>query len=194
MTSLLLYCAVGVGLIVLVLLVLLRRPSHPEGSAEALLGAKHALRALQLELLPPELVERFFARSDFEYVLSSAPAAIHRQFLEERKRIALSWVNQVRQQLKSLQDFHFGHSRHFVRLSLSSEIGFACEFVILRMECRALNLLFYLRGPYRAPRLAAKLAAAAAQLCATSEISLAFLNAAESRVIADDSARGSAMV
>lgn len=194
MTSLILYCAVGAGLIVLLLLVLLRRPSRPEGSAEAFLGAKHALRALQLDLLPPELVERFFARNDYEYVVSSAPEAIQQQFLEERKRIVLAWVSEVRQQLVNLQDFHFGHSRHFVQLSLSSEIGFACEFAVLRMQCRALYLLLYFRGPYGAPRIASRMATTAAQLCATSEISLAFLNAAESHVIADDSARGSAPV
>ena len=194
MTPLIIYCAIGAGLLLLLLLAVVRRPSQPEGSAEALLEARHALRTLKLSLLPPELVDRFFARDDFEYVVANAPKVIQQRFLDERKRIVLAWVSQVRQQLVSLQGFHFGHSRHFVQVSLSSEIAFACEFAVLRVECRLLHLLLNLRGPYGAPRAAASLASTASRLCAVSEISLAFLNPAESHVIADDSARGSAPV
>jgi hypothetical protein len=194
MTPLIIYCAIGVGLLVLLLLAVLRRPSPAEGSAEALLGARHALRTLQLGLLPPELVERFFARNDLEFVVAAAPKEIQQRFLEERKRIVLAWVSQVRQRIVSLQDFHFGHSRHFVHLSLSTEIALAWEFAALRMACRAFYLLVYLRGPYGAPQIAGKMAATAARLCAISEKSLAFLAPAESRAIVDDSAHGSAPV
>jgi hypothetical protein len=176
------------------LLAVLRRPSRPEGSAEALLEARHALRTLQLGLLPQELVGRFFSRNDLEYVVANAPKATEQLFLEERKHIVLAWISQVRQQIVSLQDFHFAHSRHFVYVSLTSEIALAWEFATLRMVCRALYLLVYFRGPYGAPQIAEKTAATAAQLCAISEKSLAFLSPAESRALADNSARGSAPV
>jgi hypothetical protein len=194
MTALIIYCAIGATLLVLLLLALLRRPSQPEGSAEALLGARHALLTLQLGLLPRELVDRFFARDDLEYVVAAAPAEIQQLFLGERKRLVLAWTSQVRQQIISLQEFHFGHSRHFVRLSLSSEISLAWEFSVLRMECRALYLLVCLRGPYGAPHVARPMVAGASRLCAISAKSLAFLNPAEGHAIVDDSARGSAAV
>jgi len=194
MTSLILYCAIGAGLLVLLLLAVLRRPSRPEGSAEAVLEARHALRTLQVGLLPQELVGRFFARDDLEYVVANAPKATERLFLEERKHIVLAWIDQVRQQIASLQDFHFGHSRHFVHVSLSSEIALAWEFATLRMVCRALYLLVYFRGPYGAQQIAGMMVAIAARVCVLSEKSLAFLNPAESHALADNSARGSAPV
>jgi len=194
MTSLILYCAIGAGLLVLLSLAVLRRPSRPEGSAEALLEARHALRTLQVGLLPQELVGRFFARDDLEYVVANAPKATARLFLEERKHIVLAWIDQVRQQIASLQDFHFGHSRHFVHVSLSSEIALAWEFATLRMVCRALYLLVYFRGPYGAQQIAGMMVAIAARVCILSEKSLAFLSPAESHALADNSARGSAPV
>lgn len=194
MTSLIVYCAIGAGLLVLLLLAVLRRPSRPEGSAEALLEARHALRTLQLGLLPPELVGRFFARNDLEYVVANAPKTTEQLFLEERKHIVLAWISQVRLQIVSLQNFHFGHSRHFVQVSLTSEIALAWEFATLRMFCRALYLLVYFRGPYGAQQIAGKMVAIAARVCALSEKSLAFLSSAESHALVDNSARGSAPV
>jgi hypothetical protein len=194
MTTLIVYCAIAAGLLVLMLLALLRHPSRPEGSAQALLGARHALRTLQFDLLPPELVERFFACDDLEYVVQAAPEETQQLFLEERKRIMLAWVSQIRQHVVSLQEFHFGHSRHFAQVSLASEIALAWEFAVLRMGCRTLYLLVYFRGPYGAPQIAGKMVATAGRLCATSEESLAFLSPAESHALADNSARGSAPV
>jgi hypothetical protein len=194
MTSLIVYCAIGAGLLVLLLLAVLRRPSRPEGSAEVLLEARHALRTLQLGLLPQELVGRFFARNDLEYVVANAPKTTEQLFLEERKHIVLAWISQVRLQIVSLQNFHFGHSRHFVQVSLTSEIALAWEFASLRMVCRALYLLVYFRGPYGAQQIAGKMVAIAARVCALSEKSLAFLSPAESHALVDNSARGSAPV
>lgn len=193
MIALIFFLLIAAGLLVL-LFVLGRRSPSAEGSAQALLEARHALQALQLGLLPPEFVDHIFARRDLEYVTANASKEIQQRFLEERKRIVLAWVSQVRQQIVSLQDFHFGHSRHFVQLSLSSEIALAWEFAALRMVCRAFYLLVYFRGPYGAPQIAGKMAATAARLCAISGKSLAFLNPAESHAIVDDSAHGSAPV
>jgi hypothetical protein len=193
MIPLIFFLVIAAGLLVL-LFVLGRRSPSAEGSAQALLEARHALQALQLGLLPPEFVDHIFARRDLEYVTANASKEIQQRFLEERKRIVLAWVSQVRQRIVSLQNFHFGHSRHFVHLSLSSEIALAWEFAALRMVCRAFYLLVHLRGPYGAPHIAGKMAATAARLCTISGKSLAFLNPAESHAIVDDSAHGSAPV
>jgi hypothetical protein len=194
MTPLIFYLAIGALLLVLLLRALPRRPSRAEGSAEALLEARHALRTLRLGLLPPELVDRFFVRDDLQYVVANATKKTEHLFIEERKRIVLAWITQVRQQIINLQHFHFGQSRHFVHVSLASEIALTWEFASLRIVCRALYLLVYFRGPYGAPHIAGKMAATAARLCAISEKSLAFLSPGESRAIVEDSARGSAPV
>jgi hypothetical protein len=192
MTALVIYIAVAAGLLLLLLLAALPRAPRAEGSAHALLQARHALRTLQVGLLPEDLVERFFARSDFEYVRAAAPPAVAKLFLEERKRILLAWLNQVRLQTISLQHFHFGHSRHFVQLSLKKEIALALEFAALRARCRMLYLLVSFRGPYGAAYGFEKTAASAARVCAVSERALAFLAPAESHALAGDSSRGGA--
>jgi hypothetical protein len=193
MIPLIFFLAVAAVLLVL-LLVLGRRTPGVEGSAQALLEARHALQTLQLGLLPSEFVDHIFDRRDLDYVTANASNRIQQLLLEERKRIVLIWVSQVRLQIVSLQEFHFGHSRHFIQLSLSNEIALAWEFATLRLVCRALYILVHFRGPYGAPQIAGRMIATAVQLCAISEKSLAFLSPAESRALADNSARGSAPV
>lgn len=193
MTALIIYVAVAIGLILLLLLAAFRRKPRAEGSAQALVEARQALRALQVGLLPAGLLESFFATADLEYVRAAAPEPVIQLFLEERKRIVLAWVNQVRLQIIGLQHFHFGHSRHFVHVSLAKEVVLALKFAALRMRCRALYLKVYFRGPYGASYNFEKMTASAARLCSISERSLAFLGPAESHALAGNSTHGGAV-
>ena len=169
------------------LYLLARRRSHAEGSAQDLLEARQALNALQNGLLPQEILGRIFAREDLDYITSETPRCIHELFLEERKRIALSWVDQVRRQLLSLRQFHSGSARFYAQLNSRTEIRLAVEFVALQSACRALQFMLYLRGPYAAPRMVGVTAAAAATVCGISEKSLAFLKPTQLTVIANSS-------
>ena len=193
MIALIFLLVITAGLLVL-LVVMGRRATSPEGSAQALLDARYALQTLRFGLLPSEFVGHIFDTQDLEYVTANASPEIQQLLLEDRKRILLAWASQVRQQVLSLHDFHFGHSRHFVQLSLVNEIALAWEFSTLRVACRAFCFLVYFRGPYGAPKVAGKMVSTADRLCALSERSLAFLNPAEGRVNVDESARGSAAV
>lgn len=193
MIALIFFLVISAGLLVL-LVVLGRRNTSAEGSAQALLDARYALQTLRFELLPSEFVGHIFDRRDLEYVTANASPQIQQLLLEDRKRIALAWASQVRQQIVSLQDFHFGHSRHFVQLSLANEISLAWEFSTLRVACRAFYLLVQLRGPYGAPNIAGRMVSTADRLCTLSEKSLAFLTPGGSNAIADHSARGRAPV
>ena len=189
MLALVLYIAVGLALLALLFLSLLRRTPGAEGSAQALLDARHAVRTLQSGLLPSELVERIFSKQDLTYVAACGSKPIQQMFLAERKRIALSWVSQIRRQIICLQDFHRGHSRHFARLNPAQEIVLAFEFASLRVECRLLSLLLALRGPYGATRIAGSTAAAASRLCEISEKALSFLTPGGMAKVVHDSAR-----
>lgn len=193
MTALIFFLVITAGLLIL-LVVLGRRKTTAEGSSQALLEARYALQTLRFGLLPSEFVGHIFDRQDLEYVTANASTEIRQILLEDRKRIVLAWANQLRQQIVSLQEFHFGHSRHFVQLSLANEIALAWEFSSLRLACRAFYFLVYLRGPYGAPKIAGRMVSAAGRLCGLSEKSLAFLSPAQGPAIVDDSARGSAPV
>jgi hypothetical protein len=152
-----------------------RRENRAEGGSGAMVEAKQALNVLQVGLLPPELVGRVFAREDLEYVEAETSKEIRELFLEERKKVALSWVSRVRKQVLSLQRFHLGSARFYARLSPATELALAMHFAVLRLECRMLQVSLFLRGPYAAPRMVGFTAATATRVCKVSEESLAFL-------------------
>jgi hypothetical protein len=167
-------------LIALVLLFLLgmflARPKRSEGGAQAVLEARNALQSLQDGLLPSEMVARIFSSEDLEFVNEVGAASVWELFLGLRKSIALNWVRQVRWQVIRLKEFHFGRSRHYARLDLSTEISLAFSFLVLLAECRALQLIINSAGPYAAPRLLGWTASRAGKVCDVSEKSLGFLD------------------
>jgi hypothetical protein len=175
MIELLLFVAVGLGLLVLLFLVMRRPPGAAEGAAGALVAAKHSLQVLQKGLLPAHLVERIFGTQDLEYVTSLKSKDLQHLFLRERKWMALAWVRQVRTQILSLKEFHTSRSRMFAGMSRTTELSVALDFARIQIECRLLQLLVRWRGPYAAPRLVRQTATAATGLCAVLDESLGFL-------------------
>jgi len=169
------------------LFFLARRNSRPEGSSGALIEARQALVTLQAGLLPAELVHRIFANEDWEFVRSEAPAKVRELFMEERKKVALLWVEQVRTQIRSLRRFHRGSARSYARLNPRLEMELALSFAWLMSACRLLQLVVYVGGPYAAPRMVGAMANAASRACKISEQSLAFLNAAQLGILSSGS-------
>jgi hypothetical protein len=179
-----------IGIALLASLVFLSRRGSPrvEGDSGVLLEARKALDALQGGLLPEELVQRIFAREDFAYVASlSAPRSVRDLFVVERKKIALSWISQVRCQISNLRRFHVDAARSYAKIGLRTELALACHFATLLVACRALGLAVYVGGPYVAPRMVGATAAAAARICTISEQSLGFLNPVQLKPMASDS-------
>lgn len=176
MIELILFLLVG-ALLFASLLVLARRGSHPEGGAEALVQARQALTHLQADLLPPQLIARFLAEEDFEYVASAAPFAAQAVFYRERKKIIIAWLGQVRQQIKTLRRFHLGAARFYARMGLRSEIALAMDFASILLACRALQVLVYLGGPRVAPQMVGSAVATGLRICDAYNGALAFLTA-----------------
>ncbi len=194
MTALIIYLLVGAGLFIF-LLALARRSSAPvEGCGREFVEARHALRTLQLGLLPENLIERLCDRADLHYVTEETNPEIRRLFLAERKRITLSWVERIRREIRNLMHFHLGYSRFQTKLTLRTELQLALDFVLLLLACRALQVLLYVRGPYSAPGMVEVAAGAAARVCSISEKSLAFLNPVANDAFQNDSAPGGAAV
>lgn len=189
MIQLILAVALGAGLLILLYLLARRTESTAEGGAQALVEAHQALNSLQTGLLPPQLVERVFARDDLLFVMASSGAKVQKLFLNQRKRIALSWVAQVRRQVISLKQFHSGQSRLYARLDLRSEFALALSFASLLILCRVLQAIFYFRGPYAAPRMVGTAVSTAYRVCTISEESLAFLSPAVRTLDRDSTGR-----
>jgi len=170
-----LFIALGLALLLLTYLVARRKDPRAEGGAVALLEARQALDSLQTGLLPPEIVGRVFDRRDLDFVTSSAGRQVQDLFLEERQRLALIWIRQLRSNVLSLKGFHSGYSRSYAGLNVRAEIGLAFSFASLLVLCRTLEAVFYLNGPYAASRLVGNAISVAESVCTISERSLAFL-------------------
>ena len=187
MIQLVLYLVLGAAFLAS-LYAFARRSASAEGGAQIILRARQALSALQADLLPPQVFERIFANGDYRYIISAGDPALTAMFLSERRKIALSWVEQIRRQIVSLREFHLGSARLHSQLSPRVEARLAFEFFTLLCVCRFLQLALYLRGPYAAPRMVGRVVAVAARVCATSEEAMGFLSAVKVDRLAGKSA------
>lgn len=194
MIQVILFLILGAGFLVLLYFFAGRKDARPEGGAEVLVQARQALNSLQTGLLPPELIVRVFAREDLEFVNSVGAPGVEALFLSERKRVALRWVAHVRKQVLSLKHFHSGQSRIYARLDARTEIALAFDFASLLIACRILQIVFYLRGPYAAPKMVQKAVGVAGKVCAVSQRCLAFLGPAKTGPLRNDSAGDSAAI
>ena len=174
MIQLVLFLVLAV-LLLLALFFFARPPAQSEAGATALIDASRALNSLQMELLPPEMVTRIFAREDLDYINSSASEEIRRIFLAEREQIALSWVRYLRRNILSLRRFHLGSARLYAGLNFRSEVMLAVDFAYLLFACRVLEIALWMRGPYGATRIVRATTAGAARVCQISERSLGML-------------------
>lgn len=172
---------------VLLLAALLYLAVHSSGQKgvrpDPLCDARQAVEALESALLSNGMIERLFAREDFDYVTSCVPEDICRMFLRERRKIARSWVGMVEKQILALRRFHRIAARQHSKLSFRAEAGLAYDFAMLLLACRALHVLLYLRGPFAAPRIVGATVAAATRVCEASKQSMEFLSPASIRAI-----------
>lgn len=175
MIQLVVFFALGLALLVLLYVFAVRTEVRPEGGAEALLEVRQALNSLQTGLLPAGVVQRIFAREDLDFVSATCSNETRELFLRERRKIALCWIAQVRAKVVSLQRFYSGQSRNYAELNFRTELSLGLGFASLLIACRVLQAVFYLRGPYAAPKVVARTIGAAGDLCATSAQSLGFL-------------------
>ncbi|MGH9572306.1 MAG: hypothetical protein ACRD40_02085 [Candidatus Acidiferrales bacterium] len=168
----------GVGALLFLLLALLARRGKAEGGARALIGARQALYTLWSELLPQDLVARIFAREDLEFVLSLRSPAVQSTFFQQRKRVALLWVERVQGQIRHLRHLHLGSARFYARLEFKTELLLAWNFTVLLVSCSALKFAILVGGPYAAQVIVDMVAEAATRVCEISARSLAFLSGA----------------
>jgi len=190
--ELILFLLVG-ALLLFSLLFFARFNPQGQRGREPQAEVERALNVLQSGLLLPDMVARIFTKRDFDYVASETSAEVRRLFLEERRRLALSWVSRVRGQVLTLRSFHLGSARYHARLKFLMEVRLAWDFATLLFVCRALEAAVYLRGPYSAPRLVGAATATAARVCGVSAESLGFLRPAHAGSFNGGSSGGSAV-
>jgi len=178
----------AVGVLLLVFLAFLAWRGRAEGAAVALVEARQAVATLQMELLPPSLVRRIFAREDLRFVRSHGTPEIEELFLKERKRIAILWLDRLTTEIQLLRRLHLGAARFYARLSVKAELSLAWDFAVLLLGCRLLRIAFAMGGPYAAPRMVETVAETATRICEVSREALAFLSRPDMPKLGDASA------
>jgi hypothetical protein len=105
-------------------------------------GARFAL-----ESCPAEYVSKIFSRDDWEFVAAMKSPSLERFFSEERKSLALLWVQQTSADVQKIMRQHAELSRRSEDLDFATEIKLFSRYAELRMICGILVVSIELAGP-----------------------------------------------
>lgn len=166
MTQIILPLAIGLVLLGMAVYWLLWTEAPHE---MALPEARDALASLQSKFLPMSLVERILDYDDFVFVRSQKEREILRLLETERKTIAIYWLRHTRRQVRLLMTFHVKSARGSAGLSAALELKLAVSYLIFLAARNALLALIWLRGPFRAQKVAQHTLTVATRFCSVSE-------------------------
>jgi len=147
MSELIFYLGFGLASVVVLLLWAQRNGRVALSKRESSL-AEEALTTFQLGLPARALAERIFAGEDWDFVASQARPEAQQAFLQERKRMALAWLRQTRQQVGRLMRFHLRAVRRNARLAPAVELRLTAHYLVFLMVYQVLSSLIWLRGPF----------------------------------------------
>jgi hypothetical protein len=105
---------------------------------------------------PAEFVTQIFARNDLEYVSGLGSAQLKKFFAQERKAVALYWVQQMSAQIRRIMREHLQASRRSRDLELATEAGILLRYAGLKCLCGVLFFTITLAGPQGLQGLAAR--------------------------------------
>ncbi len=163
MSDLIFFLALGMAFLVL-LLLWLQRVRESSVSQSKLAETEETLKAIQLEPLPRESLEKIFALQDWEFVSNQAPLHIQRAFLRRRKTVALLWLRQTRTKARRLMELHRRAVRGNVHLSPATEIYLTFSYIVFLLLCSMMHLLIWSGGPFWLRRTVTYTAVLAEQL------------------------------
>ncbi|MDA2912761.1 hypothetical protein MYX77_02160 [Acidobacteriia bacterium AH_259_A11_L15] len=152
MSGVIFFIAIALLLLALVLLWAFRSAEAAPARRD-LSTAQDALTAFHLELPPRALVEKIFSSEDWDFVSSRAPLEVQRPFLEERTRIARTWLRQTRNKVGELMRLYRKAVRQSRSLQLAMEVRLAVHYLSFLVIYAALSGLIWLRGPFAAKRM-----------------------------------------
>jgi len=139
---------VAIGLLLIGLLgALLRRNESAAQDSFALPHTYSSFPSLKFEERRKDILDRVFGHEDWDFILNHGSKEIRRLFLIERKKIALSWLSEIRSQSKAAMSFHVSHARTSQRLQPIQELKLAADFFGIRAKCVFIAVMILLRGP-----------------------------------------------
>lgn len=144
-----------------------RRSKNPGITPAALSDAQKCMTNLQWVLLQSALVERIFAPEDLDFVSALNAPQIRRRFQQERKKLAISWLQHTRRQISALMDLHLRLASYTSNPSPTLEFKLSSQYLACVVMCRVLLILIWLGGPFHARKAVDFVISAADNLCLT---------------------------
>jgi len=142
------FTLLAIGLLLIALLaVLLRRTESVEDERFSQLSNDSFSGSLRFEERWKDIVERIFGREDLDFVVSQGSKELLRLFLSERKRIALCWLSEIRNQARTAMRFHVSHARRSRKVVALLELRVALDYFSIRLKCELIAFVLLLRGP-----------------------------------------------
>jgi hypothetical protein len=96
----------------------------------------------------PELVARIFSREDREFICLTRSPRLLRIYKEERRNVALHWVQRTSRDIRGIMWTHRLISRQSHNLDVATETKLLFQYLELRVICALLVFLIRISGPH----------------------------------------------
>lgn len=106
------------------------------------------LTSLNLDIPSRHLADRIFAQDDLDFVLREPPS-LSRLFLQERRKIALAWLNDTRDCVRRIFQFYRIAVRSNAALEFRTELSIAQNYFLFLCVISCLLVLINLLGTFR---------------------------------------------
>lgn len=103
--------------------------------------------------LSVELGAQIFSSEDVDFVAGGSSSEFARAFQEERTALALTWLDQVRNEIGHSMGEHAKAARASTSLRTVDELKLALEFALFQVSNRLLYCTVWLHGPLAAGNL-----------------------------------------
>ncbi len=106
-----------------------------------------------------------FDPHDLAFVMRQSRPQILRQFQQDRKALAVSWVCHTRKQVAHLMDLHLKLASYTYEPGSTLEFRLALDYLSFAVVCHLLLILFWLRGPFHTRKMVGYTMGAAERFC-----------------------------
>lgn len=154
-----------VGLLLLATLAYWIERSRSREVKKESLEAQDILTCLQFPARAKPFAERIFSEQDWAFVSRDTNRAVQRLFRTQRRRLAILWLEQTRNQVVQLMTSYRALVRQKSHVSLAVEMRVALDYMLFLLTYYALLILVWLREPTQARRLSGYVLGAATHLC-----------------------------
>ena len=109
--------------------------------------------------------KRIFDPHDLAFVLRQSRPEILRQFQQDRKALAVSWLCRTRKQVVHLMDLHLKLASYTYEPGPTLELRLTLDYLSFSVVCHLLLILFWLRGPFHTRKMVGYTMGAAERFC-----------------------------